>query len=124
TMVKAFDASTRAFLGSVLISGASGNPKRVIRWGQDGLAFTTDADQVVILRGPFVFTPPPTTITADPSPTFPAGTITATWANVASPTAYDWIGLYAMGAANANYLASRYTTGAAGGSGVMTVPSY
>ena len=124
TVITSFDIGTFNPIQSLPVPATIGTPVRLIKWGADGLAFTTTGNQVVVVQGSFVFTPPPTTITADPTPTFPAGTITATWANVASPTAYDWIGLYAMGAANANYLASRYTTGAAGGSGVMTVPSY
>jgi hypothetical protein len=31
-----------------------GNPLKLIRWGQNGLAFNTDAGQVVLIGGNFV----------------------------------------------------------------------
>ncbi len=38
------------------------------------------------------------------------GTVTATWGGIAAPTATDWIGLFAPGAADANYLAWIYVS--------------
>ena len=50
------------------------------------------------------------------------GVITATW-HLASPTATDWIGLYASsGDADTSYLALRYTTGTATGTVPFTIP--
>ena len=48
--------------------------------------------------------------------------ITATWANVASPTAKDWIGLY-KNSTDAAYLTYVYTGGGSSGSKALTVPA-
>jgi hypothetical protein len=32
----------------------NGSPKRLIRWGQSGLAFNTDAGEIVLVGGNFV----------------------------------------------------------------------
>jgi RHS repeat-associated protein len=45
------------------------------------------------------------------------------WSGVTSPTANDWIGFYAAGAADNAYLAWRYTTGTASGSVSFSIPS-
>jgi hypothetical protein len=64
------------------------------------------------------------TISASPMTVFPGGSITATWTNIPSPTAYDWIGLYAsMRAGNIAFIAQRYTTGQASGSVPFTIPA-
>ena len=47
-----------------------------------------------------------------------------TWAGVATPTARDWIGLYASATAgDASYLAWRYTTGTAAGTVPFAIPA-
>ena len=51
------------------------------------------------------------TLTVSPTSVAAGGTVTATWANMPSPTATDWLGLYTPGASNAAFLAWRYTTG-------------
>jgi len=70
------------------------------------------------------------TLSASPTTVAPGGTITATWSGIAAPTATDWIGLYALGAANTAYIHWIYvscsqTAGAprASGSCPFTVPS-
>lgn len=46
----AFDSSTFTLIGSVDVSGVVGTPTSLIRWGSDGLAFRTSADQVFLIR--------------------------------------------------------------------------
>src|SRR5439155_13420444 len=47
-----FDTTTFVQVGSALISGMNGTPSSLIRWGVDGLALRTSADQVFILHVP------------------------------------------------------------------------
>jgi hypothetical protein len=61
-------------------------------------------------------------LTVGPLSVKPAGVLTVTWSNIASPTAYDWIALYAVGAPNWALKAWKYTGGSASGSATMTVP--
>lgn len=50
-----FDQDTFTLVGPPLTIGdVSGTPSSLIRWGVDGLAFRTDADQVFLLRPPFI----------------------------------------------------------------------
>jgi len=65
----------------------------------------------------------PTTLSASPAAVPLGGSTTATWSAIPAPTAADWIGLYAPGAGDSNYLAWRYTTGTAGGSVPFSIPS-
>ena len=67
-------------------------------------------------------TAPPQTITTSATNVLQGNVITVTWANIANPTAKDWIGLYAAGASNTAYLSWFYlscsqTPGLAPGSG-------
>jgi hypothetical protein len=52
----------------------------------------------------------------------PAGVLTVAWSNVAKPTAYDWVGLFAAGAPDWAVKTWKYTDGAASGSTSLTVP--
>ena len=70
-------------------------------------------------------TPPPSTsvgVAASPATVKPAGALTATWSNVATPTTTDWVALYVVGAPNSAVVAWKYTNGAPSGSVTMTVP--
>ena len=50
--------------------------------------------------------------------------LTATWSNIASPTARDWFGLYKSSTdADSAYIGWTYTTGTAAGSKALTVPA-
>lgn len=50
----AFDPNTFALIGSQEIPGVSGTASSLVRWGTDGLAFRTDANQFFIIRTPLV----------------------------------------------------------------------
>ena len=62
------------------------------------------------------------TLSVSPTSVAAGGMVTATWANIPSPTTTDWIGLYPPGASDGAYLAWRYTTGTASGNGPFTIP--
>lgn len=68
--------------------------------------------------------PPATSVGVAASPTTvkPAGQLTATWTNIATPTSTDWVALYVVGAPDSAVVAWKYTNGAASGSATMTVP--
>jgi hypothetical protein len=55
--------------GSINITGINGTPKRLIRWGQNGLAFNTTGGQLVLVGGNFLDS---TSTAIPPSPTMPA----------------------------------------------------
>jgi hypothetical protein len=55
--------------GSINIPGITGTPKRLIRWGQNGLAFNTSSGQLVLVGGNFLDSIP---TAIPPSPTLPA----------------------------------------------------
>jgi len=52
--IYSFNLSTLAPISSIIISNVAGNPLRLIRWGQSGLAFNTDAGEIVLVGGNFV----------------------------------------------------------------------
>ena len=54
--------------GSINITGINGTPKRLIRWGQNGLAFNTTGGQLVLVGGNFLDS---TSTAIPPSPTLP-----------------------------------------------------
>jgi hypothetical protein len=52
--IESFDLTTFTPTGSIVLPNVSGNPLRLIRWGQNGLAFNTDAGEVYLIAGSFV----------------------------------------------------------------------
>jgi len=50
--VQAFDQQTYQLVGSFNVSNAGGKILSLIRWGNDGLAFTTANDRVFLIRAP------------------------------------------------------------------------
>jgi hypothetical protein len=76
-------------------------------------------------RTPTATATPPTSLSATPPQVAAGATVTATWANVPSPSSTDWLGLYpqSVPVADSNYLAFRYTTGTASGSVPVALPS-
>ncbi|HYV10130.1 MAG TPA: Calx-beta domain-containing protein [Pyrinomonadaceae bacterium] len=79
-ILKAFDINTFLLLGSLNISGATGTPTSLLRWGPNGLAFRTSNNQLFIIQTSLIPSaepiPTPTPIvspTPTPSPTPVAG---------------------------------------------------
>lgn len=69
------------------------------------------------------------TLTATPAKVSAAGTLTVSWSGLSNPTAADWIGLHAIGAADTNFLGWIYvsclstaTTARASGSCPFVMP--
>jgi hypothetical protein len=62
-------------------------------------------------------------LSVSPSTITSGGTATASWSEIASPTAKDWIGLYQPGSSDKAYLAWRFTTGTATGDVPFTIPT-
>ena len=67
----AFDMAHFTAVGSIIIPNVNGTAKRLIRWGQNGLAFNADNGKVFLVGGNFVSpvsaaTPPPTPLPAPP----------------------------------------------------------
>jgi hypothetical protein len=52
--IQSFDLTLFTPVASITVSGVNGLPKRLIRWGQNGLAFNTDAGEIVLVGGNFV----------------------------------------------------------------------
>jgi hypothetical protein len=52
--IESFNLTTFAVVSSVTIPNVTGNPLRLIRWGQNGLAFNTDGGEIVLVGGSFV----------------------------------------------------------------------
>ena len=53
-MIQTFNLTTRAPIDTLTLPNVMGNPTRIIRWGQNGLAFATDAGQVYLVGGNFI----------------------------------------------------------------------
>ena len=58
-VLQTFEAGSLLALGTMDIPGVAGTPASLVRWGADGLAFRTSADQLFILRTSLVPTNPP-----------------------------------------------------------------
>ncbi len=68
--IKAFDINTFLPIGFVHISGLMGNPGNLVRWGTNGLAFSTSNRQVILLETALVNPGVPVAApTPAPSPT-------------------------------------------------------
>jgi hypothetical protein len=70
--IRAYDINTFLLLGTVNVTGVSGAPTSLIRWGTNGLAFRTNGGRVVIVQTSLVSAtePVPTpTPTVSPTPT-------------------------------------------------------
>jgi hypothetical protein len=50
--IRAFDMATRQQLGGVTVSGVTGDPGSLIRWGSKGLVFRTSGGQVFLVESP------------------------------------------------------------------------
>ncbi len=52
--IESFNQTQFTPVAEITIPNVKGNPLRLIRWGQDGLAFNTDGGEVYIISGTFV----------------------------------------------------------------------
>jgi hypothetical protein len=52
--IQSLNLTTHALIGSITVSNVTGNPQKLIRWGQNGLAFNTDGGQIFLIGGNFV----------------------------------------------------------------------
>lgn len=68
-VLNAFDKTTHAQLGSLSIPGVSGDSRNLIKWGADGLAFTTTGNQLFLLSTNDVVPSASPTPTLTPTPT-------------------------------------------------------
>jgi uncharacterized repeat protein (TIGR01451 family) len=64
-VLHAVDAATTVPLGSLFISGFSGSPAGLVRWGANGLAFRTTSGQIALLNSSLVPSDPPTDLGLD-----------------------------------------------------------
>jgi photosystem II stability/assembly factor-like uncharacterized protein len=62
-------------------------------------------------------------LSASPSSVATGGSVTATWAGISSPSSTDWIALIPVGGTWSDRVVWSYTTGAASGSLMLTVPT-
>jgi hypothetical protein len=114
--------STGYTLGSVTFTtGPSSTGALIYLWLNPGVSGRAWGDDYAVVPassgGSF-------TLTANPSSVASGGTVTATWTAPAGQTsATDWIGLYAVGAANSSYLSSATTGGTTSGSMNFTAPT-
>ena len=63
----------------------------------------------------FVYNPPMPSVTLVSPTTVIGSTITVSWSDIQNPTAYDWIGVYEVGAGQLEFLNYVYTGGLASG---------
>ncbi len=79
--LRAFDGPTLLPVGELTLTNLTGIPGRLVRWGLDGFAFTTDDGQFGILRSSLVATNPPAdvgvSVTYSPAPYRVGSNITA-----------------------------------------------
>lgn len=54
TTIQAFDLKRFNLIGSITIPNVSGSPLRIVRWGNNGLAFNTQGGPVYLIGGNFV----------------------------------------------------------------------
>jgi hypothetical protein len=52
--ITSFDLTLFTQIDAITVTKVTGNPQRLIRWGQTGLAFNTDGGQVFLIGGSFV----------------------------------------------------------------------
>jgi uncharacterized repeat protein (TIGR01451 family) len=58
--IRAYDPATYAFLGNTTVTNVLGSPTNFVRWGTDGLAFSTTSSQVFLMRSSLAPTGPAT----------------------------------------------------------------
>ena len=67
--------------------------------------------------------PNTTAVSGTPTTVARGGTITVTWASIATPTPYDWVALYPVGAPDGGAVTAwKFTTGTSSGSVTLKFP--
>jgi uncharacterized protein (TIGR03437 family) len=104
--LRAFDLNTFVPLGELAITGVSGTPTSLLRWGTHGLAFRTSANQLFLIQSALVALEPVPLPAPTPTPLPAPSPITLTVRQVALPSkdlVYDPAGqmLYASVPSNA-----------------------
>jgi hypothetical protein len=71
TNLRAYDLTRYTLNRTITPNGVTGTPQRMIRWGQNGLAFNTDSGQIVLIAGNFLdpIAAPPALPVPTPTPT-------------------------------------------------------
>jgi hypothetical protein len=69
--LQAYDLTRFTLNRTITLNGVTGTPRRMIRWGQNGLAFNTDSGQIVLVAGNFLnpIAAPPALPVPTPTPT-------------------------------------------------------
>lgn len=76
--LRAFDITQGIEVGNLPLSGLLSAPRKLVRWGADGLALFTTNSQVVILRGQLVPTNPPVDVVLSQKTTAVIGSTNST----------------------------------------------
>jgi hypothetical protein len=78
--------------------------------------FSNNSMNRLALSNVITVTAPAPTVAASPISLSNGASLTVTWSGVTSPSVNNWIGIYAAGAPDANYLSQTFTNGSAAGS--------
>ncbi|HEX8070054.1 MAG TPA: Calx-beta domain-containing protein [Pyrinomonadaceae bacterium] len=95
TTLRAFDTNTFVLLGAETISGLSGDPTALVRWGTNGLAVRTNTNQLYLLQTSLI-------PSADPTPT-PTPTPAATPTPTPTPTPQTFVQQLPLAANDVTY---------------------
>jgi hypothetical protein len=81
--------------------------------------FSNNSMNRLAISNVITVTAPAPTLAVSPVTISNGGTLTATWSGIASPSVNNWIGIYAAGAPDANFLSQTFTSGVAAGTTSM-----
>jgi hypothetical protein len=123
-----FVAANTAYVWWQSTGGAASgtlNPTAPAQTGQYEFRYLANGFTSVITSSPVTVTAGGTGYTLTPSPISVAagGSLSVSWTAPSGSSATDWIGLYAVGAANTAYVWWHYTGGAASGTFNLTAPA-
>jgi hypothetical protein len=68
TVIQSFDLTHFTPVSSITVPGVSGTVERLLRWGNNGLAFNTTGGQIVLIGGNLPVAPPFPAVTPIPTP--------------------------------------------------------
>jgi len=83
--------------------------------------FSNNSMNRLALSNVITVTAPGPTLAVTPVTISNGATLTATWNGIASPSVNNWIGIYAAGAPDANFLSQTFTSGVAAGTTSMVL---